>query len=214
MSRRSREVLLVGSVPLPSASAVFETVSKHLGSLVSRIPDGEQIGWSSAVMRTVAQPRGFRDQPSGPSECRRKRPDEHFQAKAWAFHTRTRSLRLRGQCRRVLFRVQAVARTRRDASWHVVPSHASGSRYFYLLYRASCGRSSSVWRDRPCSRKSRRSCGPSRQRPRYPTRYRHGGRARGVSSTAARFRPAASYRVPLVARANGRVRRIARQYHP
>jgi hypothetical protein len=47
----AREVLLVGSVPLEPASKVFEVVASHLGDLVPRIPDGEQIGWSSAARR-------------------------------------------------------------------------------------------------------------------------------------------------------------------
>jgi hypothetical protein len=59
MAKSPREVLLVGSVPLPSASAVFETVARHLGKLVSRIPDGEQIGWSSAVVRAVERDEAF-----------------------------------------------------------------------------------------------------------------------------------------------------------
>ena len=41
-------------------------------------------------------------------------------------------------------------------------------------------------------RKSRCSCERSRQGPRDPTRYRHGGRARGIPSTASGFRPAAA----------------------
>jgi hypothetical protein len=48
----AREVLLVGSVPLAPAAKVFETVVQHLGHLAPRIPDGEQIGWSTAAKRT------------------------------------------------------------------------------------------------------------------------------------------------------------------
>ena len=59
MTKVPREVLLVGSVPLPSASAVFEVVAEHLGGLVSRIPDGKQIGWSSAVVRAVEKHDAF-----------------------------------------------------------------------------------------------------------------------------------------------------------
>ena len=81
MSRTSREVLLVGSVPLPSASAVFETVSKHLGSLVSRIPDGEQIGWSSAVMRTVARHEAFEISRQVPLNAGGKDPMNIFKLK-------------------------------------------------------------------------------------------------------------------------------------
>src|ERR1700733_2933717 len=36
-----RQIHLVGSVPLASATAVFECVGSHLGSSVARIPDGE-----------------------------------------------------------------------------------------------------------------------------------------------------------------------------
>jgi hypothetical protein len=39
--RASRPVLLLGSVPLESSTAVFEAVSAALGGLVRRIPDGE-----------------------------------------------------------------------------------------------------------------------------------------------------------------------------
>ncbi|HWE75717.1 MAG TPA: hypothetical protein VG328_21335 [Stellaceae bacterium] len=49
---QSRSVLLTGSIPLRPAEKVFETVAKHLGSVAPRIPDGEQIGWSSAARRT------------------------------------------------------------------------------------------------------------------------------------------------------------------
>ena len=51
----SREVLLVGSVPLTPASRVFETVAGHLGTLAPRIPDGEQIGWLLAAFRSFAK---------------------------------------------------------------------------------------------------------------------------------------------------------------
>ena len=43
-----RSVLLVGSVPLASATEVFETVAGTLGTLAPRIPDGEtgeRLGW-------------------------------------------------------------------------------------------------------------------------------------------------------------------------
>jgi methionine synthase II (cobalamin-independent) len=38
---RERPVLLVGSVPLESSSAVFEAVGTKLGNLIKRVPDGE-----------------------------------------------------------------------------------------------------------------------------------------------------------------------------
>jgi len=47
-----RPIHLVGSIPLEPAAAVFETVAQRLGTLVTRIPDGEQIGWSSAAKRS------------------------------------------------------------------------------------------------------------------------------------------------------------------
>src|SRR5919199_3114374 len=55
MATNAREVLLVGSMPLQPASAVFETVSAHLGELVRRIPDGEQLGWVRAAFRSHAE---------------------------------------------------------------------------------------------------------------------------------------------------------------
>src|SRR5262245_3065881 len=55
MPQQPREVLLIGSIPLAPAAKVFETVARHLGTLVRRIPDGEQIGWSRAARRTFWQ---------------------------------------------------------------------------------------------------------------------------------------------------------------
>jgi len=51
MTTNAREVLLVGSLPLQPASAVYEAVTEHLGELVRRIPDGEQLGWVRAAFR-------------------------------------------------------------------------------------------------------------------------------------------------------------------
>jgi hypothetical protein len=61
-----RPIHLVGSVPLPSAADVFEQVGKHLGPLISRIPDGETgerlqfIGWQGKVIESAPglQPAG------------------------------------------------------------------------------------------------------------------------------------------------------------
>jgi hypothetical protein len=47
-----REVLLVGSVPLRPASAVFAAVGRRLAGLVKRIPDGDQHGWLLAASST------------------------------------------------------------------------------------------------------------------------------------------------------------------
>jgi hypothetical protein len=46
--QHSRELLFVGSIALPDADAVFETIGQTFGSSVRRIPDGEtgnRLGW-------------------------------------------------------------------------------------------------------------------------------------------------------------------------
>jgi hypothetical protein len=54
-----RPILLVGSVPLESSSAVFEAVGTKLGKLVKRVPDGETgvrkdwIGWQADVFKNA-----------------------------------------------------------------------------------------------------------------------------------------------------------------
>jgi hypothetical protein len=61
-----RPIHLVGSVPLASAADVFETVGRHLGPLIARIPDGETgerlqfIGWQEKVIQSAQglQPAG------------------------------------------------------------------------------------------------------------------------------------------------------------
>jgi hypothetical protein len=70
---RARQVLLVGSVPLESSSAVFETVSSSLGGLVKRIPDGETkerkdwIVWQGNVIKNAKglEPGGSRELQGG-----------------------------------------------------------------------------------------------------------------------------------------------------
>ena len=54
-----REVLLTGSVPLKPASAVFENVSRYLGDVVRRMPDGEQLGWIQAIPPRIAKNEAF-----------------------------------------------------------------------------------------------------------------------------------------------------------
>lgn len=52
-----RDVMLVGSVPLKPASAVFDAVCNHgLAPLMHRIPDGEQAGWDSPFYALGRQP--------------------------------------------------------------------------------------------------------------------------------------------------------------
>jgi hypothetical protein len=56
-NNKGRPVLLVGSVPLGSSSAVFEAVAASLGGMVKRIPDGEVgertqwIMWQANVLK-------------------------------------------------------------------------------------------------------------------------------------------------------------------
>jgi hypothetical protein len=50
-----RPVLLVGSVPLNPASEVFRCAAAHLAGLMTRCPDGEQVGWLPGVWRRMAE---------------------------------------------------------------------------------------------------------------------------------------------------------------
>src|SRR6185312_15013881 len=65
----SRDVLLTGSVPLRPAEKVFETVARHLGGVAPRIPDGEQIGWSSAARRTFERHPALEAYRQVPLKC-------------------------------------------------------------------------------------------------------------------------------------------------
>jgi hypothetical protein len=76
-----RDVLFIGSVPLNSASEVFRTVSEHLGPRVRRIPDGEQIGWSRAVRRTIAQHEAFEISRQVPLNAKGRDPIDFFRLK-------------------------------------------------------------------------------------------------------------------------------------
>lgn len=70
---QARAVLLVGSVPLESSTAVFEEVGSKLGGLVKRIPDGETgvrkdwIMWQAEVVKNTKglEPGGTRDLQGG-----------------------------------------------------------------------------------------------------------------------------------------------------
>jgi hypothetical protein len=59
---QARSVLLVGSVPLKPASEVFRCAAKHLSGLMTRFPDGEQVGWLPGVWQRMAQNQAL--QPS------------------------------------------------------------------------------------------------------------------------------------------------------
>ena len=70
---KGRPILLVGSVPLESSSAVFETVGTKLGKLVKRIPDGETgarkdwVVWQGDVFKKAKglEPGSTRDLQGG-----------------------------------------------------------------------------------------------------------------------------------------------------
>jgi len=70
---QGRPVLLVGSVPLETATAVFEEVSSKLGPLAKRIPDGETgvrkdwIMWQADVLKEAKglEPGSTRDLQGG-----------------------------------------------------------------------------------------------------------------------------------------------------
>jgi methionine synthase II (cobalamin-independent) len=50
MVSKPREILLVGSVPLKPATAVFEALGRHhFAPLMKRVPDGEQAGWDTPI---------------------------------------------------------------------------------------------------------------------------------------------------------------------
>ncbi len=51
----TRDVLLVGSVGLDNAEAVFRTVGRTLGNRIKRIPDGET-GWARSVWTQCQRP--------------------------------------------------------------------------------------------------------------------------------------------------------------
>ena len=81
MPNTPREVLLIGSIPLRPASTVFETVAKHLGPLARRIPDGEQIGWSGAVRRTIERHEAFEVSRQIPLNAGGRDPIDFFRLK-------------------------------------------------------------------------------------------------------------------------------------
>ena len=70
---QGRPVLLVGSVPLSSSTAVFEEVGSKLGGLAKRIPDGETgarkdwVMWQADVVKDAKglEPGSTRDLQGG-----------------------------------------------------------------------------------------------------------------------------------------------------
>ena len=60
-------VLLIGSVPLSSASAVFEDIARILGDLVKRIPDGEtggRLGFIAWAGEQISKANGLEFDPN------------------------------------------------------------------------------------------------------------------------------------------------------
>jgi hypothetical protein len=82
MARDAREVLLVGTMPLQPASKVFETVAEHLGGLVPRIPDGEQLGWVRAAFRSHQENPALEVSRQVPLEAKGANPINTFRLKA------------------------------------------------------------------------------------------------------------------------------------
>jgi len=71
----TRDVMLVGSVPLKPASSVFDCVCRHgLAPLMRRIPDGEQGGWGGSS--TFLENPAF--EPFGPKLKVTTRPTTFF----------------------------------------------------------------------------------------------------------------------------------------
>ena len=78
---QGRPVLLVGSVPLESPSAVFDEVGPKLGGLAKRIPDGETgarkdwIMWQAEVMKRTKglEPGSTRDLQGRNATWRKRR---------------------------------------------------------------------------------------------------------------------------------------------
>lgn len=71
----SREVMLVGSVPLKPASSVFDCICRHnLAPLMKRIPDGEQRGWGGDSL--FVEHSAF--EPFGPKRKLTLRPTTFF----------------------------------------------------------------------------------------------------------------------------------------
>ena len=88
MSARSRDILLVGSVPLADAEAVFRAVGQTLGARVRRIPDGETGGrlnwveWQAGVFET--HPAFELSDPSGGlADWRNKDVSGAWKARSW-----------------------------------------------------------------------------------------------------------------------------------
>src|SRR3954471_13237307 len=84
----SRNVHLVGSVPLPDARAVFTAVSRELGPYLKYIPDGEtgeRLDWITWLEPVFAQHPAF--EPSGETfqlHGALQRKDRRYRLKAGA----------------------------------------------------------------------------------------------------------------------------------
>ncbi len=81
MAKVPREILLVGSLPLRPAGAVFETVAEHLGSLAPRIPDGEQLGWVQAAFQSFGRNPALEVSRKVPLQAKGRFPIDIFRLK-------------------------------------------------------------------------------------------------------------------------------------
>ena len=130
----SREVYLVGSVPMASATEVFETVSAALGTRIKRLPDGETgergdwISWLEPVFSEHPPFRKsgefFRVHATGTGR-------ERYALKPGVDAAR-RALRqsvLRRYRQAVLCRLQATERCRKDSRRHEIPGRSGAGAF-------------------------------------------------------------------------------------
>jgi hypothetical protein len=85
---RSRDILLVGSVPLPDAEAVFRAVGEILGERIARIPDGEtgpRLNWIEWQAPVFEQHPAFQstDQHGTLPDWRNESVGTERKARAW-----------------------------------------------------------------------------------------------------------------------------------
>jgi hypothetical protein len=59
------EILFTGSVPIQPADSVFETLNRHCGPFLKRIPDGEQVDWVIAAINVMAASPGLQVRETG-----------------------------------------------------------------------------------------------------------------------------------------------------
>src|SRR5262245_5462846 len=85
---RTRDILLVGSVPLANAEAVFRAVGQTLGERVRRIPDGEtggRLNWVEWQADVFGKHPSFElsDPEAGLGDWRNKDVSDAWKARSW-----------------------------------------------------------------------------------------------------------------------------------